>query len=117
MPLTDVAPVQPDSWGRPGRPGRPWQPCRATVRDRLIYVHRRGCHVQGSSADITDQASRRRRTPARWSPTTWAGDPAVVADASWRRLLRASAKDGHFRGDVVLGTDLLQLPIGAKRRE
>ena len=44
------------------------------------------------------------------------GDPAVVSDATWRTLLRDSARRGGFRGDVVLGTDLLQLPVRRARR-
>ncbi|WP_229713645.1 MBL fold metallo-hydrolase [Streptomyces fuscichromogenes] len=41
------------------------------------------------------------------------GDPAVVSDAAWRRLLRDSARRGGFAGSTVLGTDLLHLPVRA----
>jgi len=44
------------------------------------------------------------------------GDPSVVSDATWRALLRDSARAGGFRGEMVLGTDLLQLPVVPKRR-
>lgn len=43
------------------------------------------------------------------------GDPAVVPDATWRRLLRASAAGAGYGGRMVLGADLMRLPV--KRRK
>ncbi|MFK4106182.1 MBL fold metallo-hydrolase [Streptomyces sp. NPDC019531] len=43
------------------------------------------------------------------------GDPAVVSDATWRRLLRDSARRADYGGHVVLGTDLLHLPVRGGR--
>ncbi|MEU6146588.1 MBL fold metallo-hydrolase [Streptomyces sp. NPDC047081] len=39
------------------------------------------------------------------------GDPATVPDATWRRLLRDSASSAGYGGRMVLGTDLLRLPV------
>ncbi|WP_405989676.1 MBL fold metallo-hydrolase [Streptomyces sp. NBC_00986] len=39
------------------------------------------------------------------------GQQAVVSDATWRRLLRDSARRADFGGSTVLGTDLLHLPV------
>ncbi|WP_406441725.1 MBL fold metallo-hydrolase [Streptomyces sp. NBC_00631] len=39
------------------------------------------------------------------------GDPAAVSDATWRRLLRDSAKSGGYGGRVLLGADLMRLPV------
>ncbi|WP_427924129.1 MBL fold metallo-hydrolase [Streptomyces sp. cg40] len=46
------------------------------------------------------------------------GQQTVVSDATWRRLLRDSARRADFGGPMVLGTDLLRLPVrrrGARR--
>lgn len=39
------------------------------------------------------------------------GQQAVVSDATWRRLLRDSARRADFGGPMVLGADLLRLPV------
>ncbi|MET7569436.1 MBL fold metallo-hydrolase [Streptomyces sp. NPDC005492] len=39
------------------------------------------------------------------------GQESVVSDATWRRLLRDSARRAGFGGSMVLGTDLLQVPV------
>ena len=39
------------------------------------------------------------------------GQQTVVSDATWRRLLRDSARHADFGGSMVLGTDLLRLPV------
>ncbi|WP_329577965.1 MBL fold metallo-hydrolase [Streptomyces sp. NBC_01361] len=39
------------------------------------------------------------------------GDPATVSDATWRRLLKGSARRAAFGGSMVLGSDLLHLPV------
>ncbi|WP_043677594.1 MBL fold metallo-hydrolase [Streptomyces xylophagus] len=39
------------------------------------------------------------------------GRQTVVSDATWRRLLRDSARRAAFGGSTVLGTDLLHLPV------
>ncbi len=37
---------------------------------------------------------------------------AIAAEADWRRLVRRSAGDAGRGGEVVLGTDLLSIPVG-----
>ncbi|MGW7540185.1 MBL fold metallo-hydrolase [Streptomyces sp. NPDC054770] len=46
------------------------------------------------------------------------GQHSAVSDATWRRLLHDSARRAGFGGSMVLGTDLLQLPVrrGGPRR-
>ena len=39
------------------------------------------------------------------------GQQTVVPDATWRRLLHDSARHADFGGSMVLGTDLLRLPV------
>ncbi|MGI5455957.1 MBL fold metallo-hydrolase [Streptomyces sp. CA-249302] len=39
------------------------------------------------------------------------GDPATVPDATWRRLLRDSARSAGYGGRMILGSDLLRLPV------
>ncbi|MFD4599214.1 MBL fold metallo-hydrolase [Streptomyces sp. NPDC058464] len=43
------------------------------------------------------------------------GNPATVSDATWRRLLHDSADRARYGGRVVLGADLLHVPIGRGR--
>ncbi|MCI3275314.1 MBL fold metallo-hydrolase [Streptomyces cylindrosporus] len=39
------------------------------------------------------------------------GDPATVPDTTWRRLLRTSASSAGYNGRMILGSDLLHLPV------
>lgn len=43
------------------------------------------------------------------------GDPAVVPAATWRRLLRASATSAGYGGRMILGADLMRLPVKRRR--
>lgn len=38
-------------------------------------------------------------------------DPAAVPDAVWRRSLRDSARRADYRGKMILGMDLMQVPL------
>ncbi|MEU6256729.1 MBL fold metallo-hydrolase [Streptomyces sp. NPDC047043] len=40
------------------------------------------------------------------------GNPAAVSDATWRRLLRDSARRSGYGGRMLLGADLLHVPVG-----
>ncbi|MGW7540462.1 MBL fold metallo-hydrolase [Streptomyces sp. NPDC054770] len=42
------------------------------------------------------------------------GNPAATTDATWRRLLRGSARRADFGGRMVLGEDLMRVPVGRK---
>ncbi|MBK3573094.1 MBL fold metallo-hydrolase [Streptomyces sp. MBT65] len=42
------------------------------------------------------------------------GNPAATTDATWRRLLRNSARRADFGGRMVLGQDLLHVPVGRR---
>ncbi len=39
------------------------------------------------------------------------GDPAVLPDQAWRKALRDSARQADFGGPMILGMDLMQLPV------
>ncbi|UUU29336.1 MBL fold metallo-hydrolase [Streptomyces sp. CA-210063] len=39
------------------------------------------------------------------------GDPAVVSDGTWRRLLRDSARRAGYSGRMLLGADLMHVPV------
>ncbi|MFG2941440.1 MBL fold metallo-hydrolase [Streptomyces sp. NPDC048282] len=71
-------------------------------------------HILATHTDVADlgriaaQAGVRTLVATHLGP----GDPAVVPDATWRRLLKDSARRGGFTGRVVLGEDLLHLPVG-----
>jgi ribonuclease BN (tRNA processing enzyme) len=40
------------------------------------------------------------------------GDLTVLSDAAWRKLLRASASTADYRGEMILGEDLMRIPAG-----
>lgn len=40
------------------------------------------------------------------------GNPAATSDATWRRLLRDSARRADFGGRMILGEDLMRVPVG-----
>ncbi|MFK0158748.1 MBL fold metallo-hydrolase [Streptomyces sp. NPDC090493] len=70
-------------------------------------------HILATHTDVADlgriaaQAGVRTLVATHLGP----GDPAVVPHATWRRLLKDSARRGGFTGRVVLGEDLLHLPV------
>jgi ribonuclease BN (tRNA processing enzyme) len=39
------------------------------------------------------------------------GDPTLVSDDAWRKLLRASARTADYGGRMILGEDLMQIPV------
>ncbi|MFD3586862.1 MBL fold metallo-hydrolase [Streptomyces sp. NPDC058683] len=42
------------------------------------------------------------------------GNPAATTDATWRRLLRDSARRATFGGRMVLGQDLMHIPVSRR---
>jgi hypothetical protein len=44
------------------------------------------------------------------------GDPTVLSDAAWRTLLRDSARAADFRGQMILGEDLMRIPVPVRAR-
>lgn len=70
-------------------------------------------HLQSVHTDVTDlgriaAASRVRKLLATHLGP---GDPAIISGAAWKRALHDSARQGHFRGPVILGEDLMQMPV------
>jgi len=39
------------------------------------------------------------------------GDPSILSDAGWRQALHDSAQQAGFRGEMILGADLMQIPV------
>jgi len=39
------------------------------------------------------------------------GDPTILSDQGWRKALRDSARKADFRGPMILGMDLMQIPV------
>ncbi|MFG2953672.1 MBL fold metallo-hydrolase [Streptomyces sp. NPDC048291] len=70
-------------------------------------------HILATHTDVADLG----RIAAEADVTTLVathlgpGDPQVVPDATWRRLLKESARRSGFTGSTVLGKDLLTLPV------
>jgi ribonuclease BN (tRNA processing enzyme) len=44
------------------------------------------------------------------------GDPAILSDDGWREALHDSAHSARFRGPMILGQDLMQIPVPVGRR-
>ena len=44
------------------------------------------------------------------------GDPSQLSDAGWRQALRDSARKARFRGPMILGEDLMKIPVRRGRR-
>jgi ribonuclease BN (tRNA processing enzyme) len=44
------------------------------------------------------------------------GDPSQLSDAGWRQALRDSARKAHFHGPMILGEDLMKIPVRRGRR-
>ena len=57
--------------------------------------------------EIAAEAGVGRLVATHLSP----GDPAEVSDAAWRRLLRTSAQQADYGGQMVLGQDLPRIPV------
>ena len=78
----------------------------ATLLDHLEKVHTDVTKLGAIAAD----ADARSLVVTHLSP----GDPSLVSVAAWNKALRASARTARYRGDLVLGADLMRVPI---RRE
>jgi ribonuclease BN (tRNA processing enzyme) len=75
-------------------------------------------HIRAVHTDVTllggiaAEAGVRTLVASHLTP----GDPTVLSDAQWRKLLRASARTAGFQGSMVLGEDLMRVPIPSTRR-
>jgi ribonuclease BN (tRNA processing enzyme) len=43
------------------------------------------------------------------------GDPGILSDAGWRQALRDSRRQAGFHGPMILGQDLMQIPVTRRR--
>ncbi|MGP3775638.1 MBL fold metallo-hydrolase [Streptomyces sp. SDT5-1] len=75
-------------------------------------------HIRAVHTDVTllggiaAEAGVRTLVASHLTP----GDPTVLSDAQWRKSLRASAREADFRGAMILGEDLMRVPIPSARR-
>src|SRR5512146_251305 len=74
-------------------------------------------HLQAVHTDVTvlgqiaESAGVRALVASHLGP----GDPAILSDAAWRKALRDSARQAHFHGPMLLGEDLMTIPVRKKR--
>lgn len=74
-------------------------------------------HIRAVHTDVTllggiaAEAGVRTLVASHLTP----GDPTVLSDAAWRKLLKASAREADFHGAMVLGEDLMRIPVGSAR--
>ncbi|UUU29345.1 MBL fold metallo-hydrolase [Streptomyces sp. CA-210063] len=70
-------------------------------------------HILATHTDVTElgriaaEAGAGALVATHLSP----GNPAAVSDATWRRLLRDSAHRSDYGGRMLLGTDLMHVPV------
>jgi ribonuclease BN (tRNA processing enzyme) len=75
-------------------------------------------HLQAVHTDVTllgqiaESAGVRALVASHLGP----GDPAQLSDAGWRAALRDSARKAHFHGPMILGEDLMKIPVRRAKR-
>ncbi|MGW0831561.1 hypothetical protein [Streptomyces prunicolor] len=73
-------------------------------------------HILATHTDVSElgriaaEAGARTLVATHLSP----GIPAATTDTTWRRLLRDSARRADFGGRMVLGQDLLRVPVSRR---
>ncbi|MFJ9541382.1 MBL fold metallo-hydrolase [Streptomyces sp. NPDC101225] len=74
-------------------------------------------HILTTHTDVAKLGEIAAESDARTLVATHLGpgDTAVVPDTTWRRLLRTSARHADYHGHMLLGTDLLHLPVQRQR--
>lgn len=71
-------------------------------------------HLAGVHTDVTHLGAIAAESDVRALAVTHLGpaDPSQVSDSQWRSLLRDSARKAGYRGEMILGMDLMRLPVG-----
>ncbi|MER5754253.1 MBL fold metallo-hydrolase [Streptomyces sp. NPDC002088] len=70
-------------------------------------------HIKSSHTDVAELGSIAAEAEVGTLVATHLspGQPTAVTDATWRRLLRDSARQADYGGRMVLGADLMRLPV------
>jgi ribonuclease BN (tRNA processing enzyme) len=70
-------------------------------------------HLQAVHTDVTKlgQIAAESNVRALVASHLGPGDPAILSDEGWRAALRASAKQAGFGGPMLLGADLMRIPV------
>jgi ribonuclease BN (tRNA processing enzyme) len=77
-----------------------------------LLAHLRAVHTDISLlGGIAAQAGVKALVATHLGP----GDPAILSDTAWRNLLRDSARQADFRGQMILGMDLMHVPVTRRR--
>jgi ribonuclease BN (tRNA processing enzyme) len=73
-------------------------------------------HLQAVHTDVTvlGQIAANAGVRALVASHLGPGDPTILSDAAWRKALRDSARAAHFHGPVILGQDLMKIPVCKK---
>ncbi|MFD5285484.1 MBL fold metallo-hydrolase [Streptomyces rubrogriseus] len=73
-------------------------------------------HILATHTDVADLGRIAAESDVRTLVATHLspGEPAAVSETTWRRLLKDSARRADFTGSVILGADLLHLPVRAR---
>jgi ribonuclease BN (tRNA processing enzyme) len=77
-----------------------------------ILQHMRDAHTDAS---LLGQVAAESDVKALAATHLTPGDPAVVSDAAWRKSLRDSARQAGYQGKMILGTDLMRVPVRLPR--
>ena len=73
-----------------------------------LVAHLRAVHTDVTLLGaIAAESDAKALTATHLSPA----DPALVSDASWRKLLAASAQTANYHGRMTLGQDLMRIPV------
>jgi ribonuclease BN (tRNA processing enzyme) len=70
-------------------------------------------HMRDTHTDVTllGQVAAESDVKALVATHLTPGDPAVVSDAAWRKLMRDSARQAGYLGKMILGADLMSIPV------
>lgn len=73
-----------------------------------LLAHLKAVHTDVSLlGQIAAQAGVRTLVASHLGP----GDPSILSDAGWRRALRDSRRQAGFGGPMLLGQDLMRIPV------
>lgn len=78
-----------------------------------LLAHLRAVHTDVTVlGQIAQSAGVRALVATHLGP----GDPSQLSDDGWRQALRDSAREARFHGPMILGEDLMKIPVRRGRR-
>jgi ribonuclease BN (tRNA processing enzyme) len=74
-------------------------------------------HLRAVHTDVSVLGAIAAETGVRALAATHLGpaDPGLVSDDTWRKLLRDSARTAGYHGAMILGQDLMHIPVRPRR--